>query len=187
MIRTLRALFLGCQLRERLFVVGFLALAALLWLSGFSRRAGQFYRDQHKTTLDLAVQADWIARSPAIEAAAQKAAARLDPAKTLDGTRLLEAVEKMASDAGLRQRTSQPPTNPPGNGQISLHTLDYNVRLVDPDQRKNMASLNKFYAALQDKFPFIGIDQFTVSPDPANRAQLRLQLKVTSVEVTMSH
>lgn len=184
MMRTIRALFLGCQLRERLLVVAFLALATVMWLSNFSKRAGQFWREQHRTTLELAAQADWLHRSAAVEAAAQKAAARLEASQTLDGTRLLEAVQKMASEAGLTNTTSQPPTSPPGNGQIAIHTLDYSARFVNPDPGKNMAALNKFYASLQQRFPFIGIEQFTLVPDPVNRAQLRLQLRVSSVEIT---
>src|SRR5476651_1657325 len=125
MIRTLRAFFLGCRLREKLLVVIFLAIAVLLWLSGFSKRASLFWREQHRTSLDLVDQAQWIANSASIEAAAQKAAGRLDAAKTLDGVRLLEAVQKMAADAGLRNTTSAAPSNPPGNGQFAIHTLDY--------------------------------------------------------------
>ena len=184
MIRTLRALFLGCQLREKLLVVGFLAIAVLLWLSGFSRRTGLFWREQHRTTVDLADQAQWISHSAAIEAAAQKAASRLDPAKTLDGLRLTEAVQKIAADAGLRNTQSQGLTNPPGNGQFSVHTLDYTVRLTDPDPLRNWEALKSFYRALQQRSPYIGIELFTLRPDAANRAQLSLALKVSSVEIT---
>ena len=184
MIRTLRAFFLGCQLREKLLVVAFLAIAVLLWLSGFSRRAGSFWREQHRATVDLADQAQWISHSAAIEAAAQKAASRLDPAKTLDGLRLTEAVQKIAADAGLRNTQSAGLTNPPGNGQFSVHTLDYNVRLVDSDPLKNWDALKNFYHALQQRSPYIGVEQFTLRPDAVNRAQLSLALKVSSVEIT---
>jgi hypothetical protein len=185
MIRTLRAFFLRCLLREKLLVVVFLAIAVLLWLSGFSKRAGSFWRDQRRTTVDLTEQAQWISHSAAIEAAAQKAAGRLVASSTLDGTRLLEAVQKIAADLGLRNTQSNGLTNPPGNGQFAVHTLDYTVRFNDPDPSgdKNMQSLNAFYAALQKRSPYIGIDSFTVAPTPSNRSQLSLVLKVSSVEV----
>lgn len=186
MIRTLRAFFLGCQLREKLLVVAFFALAVLMWLSSFSRRTGQFWRDQRRTTIDLAEQAQWISHSAAIEAAAQKAASRLDPARTLDGLRLTEAVQKIAADAGLRNTQSAGLTNPPGNGQFSLHTLDYNVRLTESDPARNWESLKNFYRALQQRSPYIGIEQFTLRPDAANKAQLSLVLRVSSVEITKS-
>jgi len=183
MIRTLRALFLGCQLREKLLVVVFLAIAVVLWLSGFSRRGGQFWREQHRTTVDLADQAQWIAHSAEIESAAQKAASRLDASRTLDGTRLLEAVQKIAYDTGVRNTQSPSPSNPPGNGQFAIHTLDYTAQLLDPDVQKNWDTLLAFYTALQKRSPYIGIEQFVLAPN-ANKAQLRLQLKVSSVEIT---
>ena len=186
MIRTLRAFFLGCQLREKLLVVVFLAIAVLLWLSGFGKRANTFWREQHRTTVDLADQGQWIRNSAAIEAAAQKAAARLDAAKTLDGVRLTAEVQKMAADSGLRNTQSAAPSNPPGNGQFSIHTLDYTVRLNDPDPSKNWEALKRFYSALQLRSPYIGIEQFALSPDAANRAQLSLRLRVSSVEITKS-
>ena len=183
MIRTLRAFFLGCQLREKLLVVVFLAIGVLLWLSGFSKRAGQFWRDQHRTTIDLADQAQWISHSAAIEAAAQKAASRFDASRTLDGTRLLEAVQKVAADSGVRNLQSPGPSNPPGNGQFFPHFVDFNVQLSDPDVQKNWDALLAFYTALQKRSPYIGIDQFTLAPQ-ANKAQLRLQLRVASIEIT---
>ncbi len=186
MIRTLRAHFLGCQLREKMLVVGFLALAVLVWLSNFSKRASAFWREQHRTSIDLAEQAQWLGNRASVETAAQKAAARLDATKTLDGVRLLEAVQKMASDAGLRNTTSAAPSNPPGNAQFSIHTLDYTVNLRDPDPGKNWDALTKFYSALQQRSPYIGIEQFTLRPDPVNRAQLSLVLRVSSVEIAKS-
>ncbi len=184
MIRSLRAFFLGCQLREKLLVVAFLAIAVVLWLSGFSKRAALFWHEQHRTTVDLADQAQWIQHSGEIEAAAQKAASRLDASKTLDGLRLTEAVQKIAADAGLHNTQSAGLTNPPGNGQFSVHTLDYNVRLTDPDPMKNWDALKNFYRGLQQRSPYIGIEQFTLRPDAVNRAQLALALRVSSVEIT---
>lgn len=186
MTRSLRAFFLGCQLREKLLVVAFLLVAVLIWLSSFSKRAGAFLREQHRTTIDLADQAQWIANSAGIEAAAQKAAGRLDAAKTLDGVRLLEAVQKLANDVGLRNTQSTAPSNPPGNGQFAIHTLDYKVNLSEPDPARNWELLGKFYRALQQRSPYIGIEQFVLVPDTANRAQLRLQLRVSSVEIAKS-
>jgi hypothetical protein len=186
MNRTLRAFYLGCQFREKLLVVVFLAIAVLMWLSGFSKRAGAFWRDQHRTTLDLAEQAQWIANSGAIDLAAQKAANRLDAAKTLDALRLSEAVQKIALDAGLRNTSITPPSNSAGNGQFAIHPLDFSAQLnePDPDGTKNWASLEKFYRALEQRSPYIGIEQFTLVPNSANPAQLRLQLRVSSVEIT---
>jgi hypothetical protein len=185
MIRTIRALFLGCQLREKLLVLSFLAIAVLIWLSGFSKRTGVFWREQRRTTADLAEQTQWINNSAAIEASAQKAASRLDASRTLDGVRLLEAVQKIAADAGLGNNTqSGQISNPPGNGQFAIHTLPYTARFAGPDGAKNWENLTKFYSALQQRSPYIGVETFTLRPDAVNRAQLSLVLQLSSVEIT---
>jgi type II secretory pathway component PulK len=183
MIRTLRSLFLGCQLREKLLLVAFLTIVVLVWVSNFGKRAGAFWREQRRTTSDLAEQAQWIANSGAIEISAQKAAGRLDAAKTLDGVRLVEAMQKLATDAGLRNTATGALSNPPGNGQFSIHSLDFTVRLLDPDPSKNWESLTKFYRALQQRSPYIGIESFTLRPE-VNRAQLSFIARVSSVEIT---
>ena len=45
MIRTLRALFLARLLREKLLLVAFAVLGVAMWFSGFSDRAGVFWRE----------------------------------------------------------------------------------------------------------------------------------------------
>jgi hypothetical protein len=189
MIRTLRAFFLGCQIREKLLVVAFLVIAVLMWFSSFSKRASTFWREQRLTTRELADQAQWIANSGAIDLAAQKAANRLDAAKTLDALRLSEAVQKIAIDAGIRNANITPPSNSAGNGQFAIHPLEFSAQLSEPDSdgSKNWASLEKFYRALEQRSPYIGIEQFTLVPNSANAAQLRLQLRVSSVEITKTH
>jgi hypothetical protein len=183
MIRTIRAFFLGCQIREKLLLLGFLLLVVVVWLSSYSKRAGVFWREQRLTTINLTEQAQWISNSGAIDASAQKAAGRLDAARTLDGVRLLEAMQKIAADLGIRNTQSGQPSNPPGNGQFSVHTVDFTVRLLDPDPAKNWESLTKFYRALQQRSPYIGIEQFTLRPE-VNKAQLTFVLRVSSVEIT---
>ena len=110
MIRTLRAFFLGRLLREKLLLVAFALLGVLMWLSDTSKRLRAFWREQHTTTVALADQQRWLDNRKVLENAAQKAASRLDPAQTLDGTRLLAAVGTLAAEAGLRNTSSGTPT-----------------------------------------------------------------------------
>src|SRR5438128_911821 len=106
MIRTLRALFLARLLREKLLLVAFTALGALWWLSAFSTRANAFNLQQRRTTAALKEQQQWLDHRKEIEVSAEKAAATLDPSKTLDGSRLLAAVNSLARDASLKNTVS---------------------------------------------------------------------------------
>jgi hypothetical protein len=147
-----------------------------MWLSSFSKRFGAFWREQHSTTVALADQQRWLDNRKTLEDAAQKAAGRLDASQTLDGTRLLAAVNALASEAGLRNTSSTGATDQ-SNGQVSIHTLPYRINRADWE------SLKKFYVALSARSPYIGIERFTLNADRANPAQLNLDLTVTSVEI----
>ena len=177
MIRTLRALFLGRLLREKLLIVAFAALGAMWWLSAFGSRLNAFNAQQRRTTTALKEQQQWLDGRKAIELAAEKAASTLEAAKTLDGSRLLAAINSIANDAGLKATRSSNLARQ-SNGQFSVHTLDYQVNNAD------WLSLKKFYFEIQQRSPYIGIDSVALQAvDPAG-AQLNLALKVSSVEIT---
>jgi hypothetical protein len=178
MIRTLRAFFLGRLLREKLLLVAFAALGVLMWLSGFGRRATKFWQDQRATTVALKEQSQWLTNRVVIEAAAHKAAAQLDAAKTLDGTRLLAEVNAMAAANGLQTKSTIGGLTHQSSGQFAVNTLNYTVRDADWD------ALKKFYLALHQRSPYIGIELFTLQSSTANQAQLSLSLRVSSVEIT---
>ena len=54
MIRTLRALFLGRLLREKIMLAALLAILALAWLSSYSTHVAHFLARQRNLTSDLA-------------------------------------------------------------------------------------------------------------------------------------
>ncbi|MEI8088079.1 MAG: hypothetical protein WCG63_00635 [Opitutaceae bacterium] len=174
MIRTLRALFLARLFREKLLLVAFAVLGVVMWFSGFSTRVGTFWREQRSTSISLAEQKQWLANRAAIDASAQKAAARLDAAQTLDATRLYAEVDKLARSAGVT----------PGLGeqrdvtgeQFSVHSLQVTITKVDWD------ALKKFYLNLQARSPYISIEQFTLNAPPSG-TPLTAVLRVSSVEV----
>ncbi|MBI4624857.1 MAG: hypothetical protein HY736_16780 [Verrucomicrobia bacterium] len=178
MIRNLRAFFLGRLLREKLLLVAFIGLGMLWWLSSFGAQVTRFWRSQGATTAALKEQEFWITNRAIIDASAQKAASRLVPEKTLDATRLVNAVNQAAAEAGLRsnQYNSTGGTDET-NEQFTIHSLNYQVTGAD------YGALLKFYLNLQQRAPYIGIGTFALSSTRANPTLLNLQLKVSSVEV----
>jgi hypothetical protein len=174
-MRALKAFFLSRLFREKLGLVALVALAALIWLSNFGRRAAGFWRIQHKTSTELATQAQWLANRVAIENEAVLAVKNLDPARTLDDTRLVGELSALASDNGLKFTNDTPRTV--RSGEFAVHT----VQFVLP--RADWEALKKFYLALTQRSPYIGIEQFTLAADRANPAQLNASLTVSSVEI----
>ena len=176
MMRTLRHLFLTRALREKLLLVAFVAIGALWWFSAFSTRAGTFWREQRRTTLRLAEQAQWIKNRTLIEETARRTADRLDPTKTLNGNQLVTTVAQLASEAGLRNTVSGTPATE-RSGQFAVHTAEYNINQAEWEQ------LTSFYEELQKRTPYIAVERFMLSAAPNAPSRLTLNLKVVSVEI----
>lgn len=178
MIRTLRALFLRCLLREKVLLLAFVLLGVVLWLSSLGGRVGRFWREQRSTTTMLTQQNLLLSQRETIEADAQKAAAQLDASKTLDGNRLVAAVQQLAGDAGLRNFQSRGAPTKKTIGKFSIHTLDFQISRI---AATDWTALNSFYQALGARSPYIGIDKFALN---ANGVQHTLALTVSSVEIS---
>jgi len=174
-MRALKAFFLGRLLREKVLLTVFTALAALMWLSNYSRRARSAWTAQHHTALELATQKQWLANRAAIEAAALKAVKDLDPARTFDDTRLVAELSSLARDNGLKFTNDTPRTE--SSGQFAVHTVQFNL------PKATWESLQKFYGLLAQRSPYIGIEQFSVAADPSNGFYLNASLRVSSVEI----
>jgi len=176
MIRTLRVYFFRRHLREKVLIVALVLLVALLWLSNLGGRAGRFFTDGRETSMKLAEQKQWLAHRTAIQQNAAKAAAIFDPSRTLDSTQLLAAVNAIAHDAGLNSTTSTEAQDV-SSGQFAVHSLQFNI------SRADWNSLKTFYVALQQRAPYIGVEQFQLARDRANPFLHNVNMKISSVEV----
>ncbi|MEO5960096.1 MAG: hypothetical protein ABIZ49_00985, partial [Opitutaceae bacterium] len=145
-------------------------------------RTGVFWRTVSRTTVQLEDQEDWLGKRAAVDAATQKAAADLDAAQTLDSTRLVEAMKRLAADAGIPYR-GEPGLARSANDKFSFNTLTVNSSLNDPNAQKNWDAVLKFYTSLEKKSPYIVMDQFVVQATQRNPAQLTLIVKVSALQI----
>jgi predicted RNA polymerase sigma factor len=174
-MRTLKTYFLARLLREKLLLVTIAALVALTVLSSFGKRAAAFWRTQHATSVALADQTEWLRNRPVIEAGAQQAVKNLDPARTLDDTRLVGELNALARSQAMRFTNDTPQTV--RSGQFAVHTVQFNL------QKSDWETLKRFYLELTKRSPYIGIEQFSLTADRASPAQLNASLRVSSVEI----
>ncbi len=178
MIRSLRAFFLSRVLREKLLLVGFLVIGAIMWGSAFWTRASRFQRNARATTAELKDQDFWLGRRDQIQAATEKAAAQMDPSKTLDPTGLSVAVSQLAADAGiqgnLRTLNSEAAMT---SGQFSINRLRLQVT------NTSWHSFAVFYQHLQERAPYVAITELTLQPMRGNPAQITALLTVASFEI----
>jgi hypothetical protein len=174
-MRALKAFFLGRLLREKLMLVVFVALGAAMWLTSFSSRASRTWSDVRTTRNELKTQAQWLDSRESIEAAAIEAVKNLDPAQTLDDTRLVGELSALAREHNLRFTLDTPQTE--RSAQFAVHTVQVTL------QRADWVVLQNFYYALSRRSPYIGITHFNLSADRANPALLNAALRVSSVEI----
>lgn len=180
MIRSLRLFFLSRLLREKILLVAFALLGVAIWMSSLSTRLGQFRTAANTATAELETQAMWLGSQASIEAEAAKAAAQLDPARTLDSNDLYAEITSLVGAAGIPPTSLVNPQNRPDvtSGQFSIHTLDFTVNNVD------WVPLKNFYASVLTRAPYVGVSYFDLRPRPNNPSQHQLMLRVSAIENT---
>ena len=174
-MRAFRAFFLSRLLREKVMLLLFVALGVAMWLTNFARRAEVSWRSLHALRSEFSEQKEWLANRTAIEAGAERAVKDLDPARTLDDTRLVSELSAMASDANLKFINDTPRTE--RSEQFAIHT----VQITLP--RADWEAFKRFYLALERRSPYIGLEQLTLAADRLHPDQINASLKVSSVEI----
>jgi hypothetical protein len=172
----MKTFFLKRALREKVLLLAFALLALAIAGSHALRRSTALWQDWRAARAEFAAQQLWLDHADAIAAQATAATRSLDPAQTLNGTRLVGELSALASQAGLTadigtQRTEE------STGQFSFHAVQVNFR------RAELASLLRFYTALTARAPYIALEQFSIAADRANPGTLNVSLRVVSVEL----
>ena len=168
--------FLTRALREKILVLGFVGLAALLWLSNVSKRGGVILREWRKTTVELTDQRTWLSNRAEIERRAAKAIKNLDPGQTINATRLLGELDTLARHSGLINTSIDSSRTEQAN-QFSVNTVQFAVRKAD------LGALLRFNDELAKRSPYIGLEACALQADAANPGLLNATLRVFSVEI----
>jgi len=175
-MKLLQAWFISRVAREKFLLLAFVLLGGASWASSLLGRGQVWYADFAATRSELDDQAFWLGRRASIEEAAKQAIARLDPAKTLNGTQLNAEINQIASVVGLTNTQVEDLRNEP-TSQFTVHSLRFTVR------KASYATLVRCYQELQKRSPYIGIEQFSLQSERSNPSQLTATIKITSVEV----
>lgn len=161
--------------REKFLLLLFTWLALVIWLGRGVGRSRALWSGLRAARAELATQQIWLENRIGIEAQAAGATRSLDPAKTINATRLVGELNALTAQAGLNadigsQRTER-------TDRFAFHSVQLNVRRAD------LATLLKFYAALSRRAPYLGLEQFTLAVDRGNPGQLNASFRVVAVEL----
>lgn len=166
--------FMKRQSREKVLMVAFVLVAALIWLSSAADHLKTRGRALKSAGGELAAQQLWLGNRQSIEAAAAVAVQNLDASKTYDSTALVAEVMALASKAGLAVNTDPPRTQ--RTSQFAFHTLQVTSRRAD------FGAVVRFYASLAERAPYLGLEQLTLRSDGTG-GLLNVNMQIASVEL----
>jgi hypothetical protein len=166
--------FLERSPRERLLITIFFFAAGLVWLVSATGRLQSRWRESRAVQQDAVGQQIWLAGKAQIEARAAEAAAHLDPARTLDATRLVGEVSGLASRAGLSAGVEPPRSQ--RSDEFAYHTVQVSFR------RASLGALVKFYRELSLRAPYLALEECAITASRSNPAELDAVFTIFSVE-----
>ncbi len=148
-----------------------------MWLTAALGRAQIFARRVGQTSTELRDQKQWLSGRAQIEAAAKSAIVQLDPSRTYDSVRLQAELASIAQSVSLSKDTSIDDAQVSAGAQFSLNSVRFVIRNAE------WQTLERFYAELSKRAPYIGIEEFSIYSNKANPQQLNAALRVSSVEI----
>jgi hypothetical protein len=173
----MKSFFYGRLFREKVLLTGLLALAAIVWLLQVGRAARRTWAELRAASATLAMQQQSINSRADVEAAAARAIEHLDPARTFSSPRLLGELSTIADNIGVRNNSSSEIVGTDRTSLFAINSVQFSIRNADWD------SLKRFYLELSRRSPYIGIEQFALTSNPANPTLLNATFRVSSVEM----
>lgn len=171
----MKRFFLTRSPREKLLVLAFVGLASLTWLLSVTGRVRAFVGDWRSVAASGAEQQLWLSNQATIEAQAAKATARLDPARTLNGARLIGELNSLAGANGLSPEISGQRSEP--TAQFAFHSAQVTFRRAD------MAALVRFYEEVAKRSPYIGLEQVSLAIDRGSPGAVNASFRVVATEL----
>jgi hypothetical protein len=170
-----RHLFLRRPRTERVLAAAALLVGALVWADAAARRAAGAWDGHRAAGEERALQAEWLARAPAIEAASAKAKEGLEAGKGIDAAQLVAVAAELAAEAGLGVNTDPPKTQ--RSGPFTLHTVQLSARRTD------LASLVRFYRLIKPRAPYLTIGGLSIQAERSGNGVVSARIQLTAVEL----
>jgi hypothetical protein len=172
----MKRFFLGRSGREKTLLLAFAGIAAVVWLLGTTGRIRALWQESNSLLAEQETQRTWLANRTVIEQRAAGAVRQLDPAQTLNGTRLVGELNTLALQAGLSAEVSGQRTE--RTVQFAFHSAQVSFRRVE------LGALVRFYESLSARSPYVGLEQMTLTVDRGTPGQLNASFRVVAAELT---
>lgn len=174
----MRNWFQARQRREQVLITAFIAMAAVVWISSATGHLRERWQAWRSGRAELATQQLWLDRQQEIEQAAATAVKNLDPARTMDGTRLVATITTLATGAGLTPAIDSPVTQ--RTTYFAYHTSRVTLR------RTNLAGLLRFYDELAKQAPYLNLEQIAVQTERGTPGLLNVTMQISATQIVKS-
>jgi len=172
----MKRFFLSRSGRERVLLLAFAGIAAMAWLLGVADRTRVLWQEQRSLRAEHETQQIWLGNRAVIEARAAEAVHQLEPAQTLNGTRLVGEINTLATQAGLSAEVSGQRTE--RTAQFAFHAVQVTFRRAD------LNALVRFYEAVSARSPYVGLEQMSLTVDRGAPGQINASFRVVAAELT---
>lgn len=167
--------FFTRSMREKALLVAFVSMAALAWLISAFGRSRVMAQEWRSTQVAGEEQRQWLSNQADIEAKAAAATAQLDPARTLNGARLIGELNSLAGHAGLSPEVSGQRTE--RTTQFAFHSAQISFR------RAEIGPLVRFYEEISQRSPYIGLEQVSLAVDRGAPGTVNATFRVVAAEL----
>ena len=172
----MRAWFDSRNRREQTLLTLFVVMAAIAWLFTSSGHLRARWTGWKSTRIAVAEQKLWLDRQKELEAGATSAVRNLDPAKTMDATKLVATVTSLASGASLQPAIDTPTTQ--RTPQFAYHTVKVTFR------RATLQSLLNFYDELSKQSPYLNLEQIALQTERVGPGMLNATMQISATQIT---
>ena len=164
--------------REQILVTVFVVMAALTWLFSAMGRLRLGVAAWRTTQASTAAQKLWLDRREDIETRSAAAVRNLDPAKTLDGTKMAGTINSLATAASLGGSVT---IDPPQVQRTSQFTY-YNAKVTF--RRTNLPALLNFYDELAKQAPYLNLESIALQTERSSPGAINATLQISSTQIT---
>ena len=162
--------------REQTLVTLFVLMAAIAWLfiafGHLRTRLGEW----KSTRVAVSDQQLWLDRQKELENGANSAVRNLDPAKTMDATKLVASVTSLASGASLQPAIDTPTTQ--RTPQFAYHTIKVTFR------RATLPALLNFYDELSKQSPYLNLEQIALQTERTGQGMISATMQISATQIT---
>lgn len=174
-MNKLKNLLSRITLREKILLVLFLFVVALIWLGFYWSRMSQLFDDIDKVKATLAHQQVWLNNEQSIAQRLADSREILNPQKTYARSRFIGRVDGLARKTGDSYDVTNPTTQ---SGDIfNEHSLV--VQFKDA----TLKNLINFAHSIESENPYLGIKQVKITPNRRDPNLLNAQFDVIALEL----